>query len=95
MLVKSNYKSIDIEPIHNYYEDLVFEALQHSDSANEMDEEEYSDIACIALNNLPAKYIRYEVDLLSYSNANEREIMREQARRAVQKATRVVKLNSR
>jgi len=83
------------DSIHNYFEPLVLEILNESSSAQGFSDEELSDVACIALNSLPPKYIRHEVDLLYFSNDAEKQQMRDKARRAVQKAIRVVKLNTR
>ncbi len=85
----------DADPIHNYYEDLVIEALNAKMSIEDINDEEFSDIVCLALNYLPPKYIRHEVDLIYFSNEGETHEMRKFAKHAVQKATRVVKLNTR
>lgn len=59
--------------IRNYYEQLVAEEVRrqveaggHSTSVDYM-----ADVACVALNRLPARYIRYEVDMAFYMTPDE------------------------
>jgi len=60
--------------INNYYEQLVF---QHIVKANidVKDENFLEDVACVALNHLPAKYVRHEVDMAFYMTSEERTKM--------------------
>jgi hypothetical protein len=63
----------DFEQIHNYYERLVFEEVvrrseQHQDFTSGM----LADVACVALNRLPARYVRHDVDLMFYLTESER-----------------------
>ena len=63
----------DFEQIHNYYERLVFEevmqrAEQHPNFTSDM----LADVACVALNRLPARYVRHDVDLMFYLSETER-----------------------
>ncbi len=61
--------------IHNYFEKLVFETLQDKLTNNEVDNDEdlLGDIACVALNQLPARYVRHNVDMVFYMTVEERE----------------------
>jgi len=63
------------ENIHNFYEQLVRKTIDNFslqiDEKNDIDFLE--DIACCALNRLPAKYVRHEVDLMFYMTSVERE----------------------
>lgn len=61
------------EQVHNFYERLVFEeiasrAAQHPDFSTDM----LVDVACVALNQLPARYVRHDVDLMFYLTEHER-----------------------
>ena len=61
--------------IHNYFEKLVFEVIQtklHKDGLDN-DEDFLGDIACVALNQLPSRYVRHDVDLDFYMSSDERE----------------------
>ena len=61
--------------IHNYFEKLVFDVIQDKLSSNELDDDEdfLGDIACVALNQLPSRYVRHNVDMVFYMTAEERE----------------------
>ncbi|MGD9602853.1 MAG: late competence development ComFB family protein [Gammaproteobacteria bacterium] len=73
-----------LEQMHNYYERLVLEAL--SARRLEIDDDSLTDIACIALNELPAKYIRHEVDMAYYTDPTEIAAMHGRVARAVDMA---------
>jgi len=61
--------------INNYFEKLVFDVIQDKLSTNELDNDEdfLGDIACVALNQLPARYVRHNVDMAFYMTTEERE----------------------
>jgi hypothetical protein len=63
----------NFEQVHNYYERLVFEEIvrrseQHENFTTDM----LADVACVALNRLPARYVRHDVDLVFYLTEHER-----------------------
>lgn len=64
---------INFEQVHNYYEPVVFEAVakmagSHPDFSADM----LADVACVALNRLPARYLRHDVDMMFYLTEQER-----------------------
>ena len=61
--------------INNYFEKLVFDVIQEKLYTNELDNDEdfLGDIACVALNQLPARYVRHNVDMVFYMTTEERE----------------------
>ena len=61
--------------INNYFEKLVFKVIQNKLQTGELENEEdfLADIACVALNQLPARYVRHNVDMVFYMTAEERE----------------------
>lgn len=61
--------------INNYFEKLVFEVLQDKlyNSKLDNDEDFLADIACVALNQLPSRYVRHNVDMAFYMTTEERE----------------------
>jgi len=77
------------ESIHNYYERLVIAEISRS-VASEQDEEFLEDVACVALNQLPARYVRHDVDLLFYMTAAERARMEQEVENAVRMAAEYV-----
>lgn len=63
----------DFEQVHNYYERLVCqEVVKRSDGFPEFDRNMLADVACVALNRLPARYVRHDVDLVFYMTEHER-----------------------
>ena len=66
--------------ITNYYERLVFERLQTllKEKEGGVDPEYMDDVACVALNRLPPRYVRHTVDLAFHmSDAEWEELLRE------------------
>ncbi len=61
------------DSLHNYYERLVAEQLSSSlGRLTQVDQDYLEDVACVALNQLPARYIRHDVDFVYYLPADER-----------------------
>ena len=80
---------MSFEGIHNYYEHLVLKLLQGM--TLDLNEDNLEDIACIALNQLPARYVRHNVDMIFYMTADEHEKMNMDVEKAVQTAIDYVK----
>lgn len=74
------------DDIHNYYEKLLLDHLVELRLGEEYDSEYLADLCCIVLNQLPPKYIRYEVDMAFYLPQTERFEMVMKVREAVSKA---------
>ncbi len=70
-----------IEQMHNYFERLVLDALVARQL--DIDDDALVDIACVALNELPAKYIRHEVDMAYFTDPTELAAMQGRVMRAV------------
>ncbi len=81
---------IAIEEFHNYYEQLVRDQIASQLGDQELDADTLADIACVALNHLPPRYIRYDVDMAFYLSPKEREEMEQKVIEAVQESTRFV-----
>jgi len=79
---------MNFDSIHNYYEQLVIDHLTETLAPEwgMTDEGLIEDIACIALNNLPARYIRHAVDMAFFLTTAEREQMRERVINETRKA---------
>jgi hypothetical protein len=72
---------INFEQVHNYYERLVFEDVarlsrEHPDFNADM----LADVACVALNRLPARYVRHDVDMMFYLTEHERHAIEQSIR---------------
>lgn len=72
----------------NYYEALVFEELERqlNDKSLEVDEDAFSDMCCIALNQLPARYVRHAIDTTFYSTPEELQKMEDNVKNAIEHA---------
>ena len=83
------------EGIYNYYERMVYEAIAKllQKQSDTYDEDDAQDIACIALNQLPARYVRHSVDTAFYIEDEEKNRMRDAVDAAVQTAFERVKNN--
>lgn len=84
-----------LDNIQNYYEALVMEALADMPEAEKHDEDVLTDIVCIALNHLPPRYIRHEVDMAYYTSPTERMELEAKAKKAVKDAFTYMRENKR
>ena len=76
--------NINFEQVHNYYERIVFEevarqAVDFPDYSADM----LADVACVALNRLPARYVRHDVDMMFYLTENERHVIEDSVSEAM------------
>lgn len=71
--------------IRNYYEQLVAEEILRCLPGNQ-DSGYLADIACVALNHLPPRYIRYEVDMAFYMSPAELHEIDRRVKAAVEEA---------
>lgn len=93
MLVeRSNFNrfNADIDTIHNYYEHLVLEKLLERHQRGLIAAEMIADVACVALNRLPPRYIRYDVDMSFYLSPKEYDEIDEKVANAVVEALEFV-----
>lgn len=68
--------------IRNYYEQLVAEEILQR-LPGQQDTGYLADIACVALNHLPPRYIRHEVDMAFYMSPDELHQITERVQQAV------------
>ncbi|MEJ2045988.1 MAG: late competence development ComFB family protein [Reinekea sp.] len=76
--------------ISNYYEKLVVTELGGREALIDTDEDMFIDMACVALNQLPARYYRYSVDMAFYLSAKETVQMAKEVAEAVDYAIKFV-----
>lgn len=84
-----------LDNIQNYYETLVLESLAKQVKGQDYDEDVLVDVLCIAINHLPPRYIRHEVDFLYYMSPIERQEIEQKADQAVKDALEYIKDKSR
>lgn len=75
---------VTFEAIHNYYEHLVFRKI--AEAAAVEDANFLEDVACVALNHLPPRYVRQSIDLLFYMSSDEYAEMLRRVDEAVENA---------
>jgi len=75
-----------IDQIHNYYEHKVVESINVHAVNRGFTHEQLIDITCLALNNLPTRYYRHEVDLAFYMSAQEHDEINNRVDKAVKNA---------
>ena len=76
---------MNFESIHNFYENKVIEVIRKLAMDEELpqDEDFLNDVACVALNQLPARYVRHNVDMVFYMTPQEREQIETEVSNAV------------
>ena len=81
--------SADFSHVRNHNERAVYDAVQaHAQRYPAMVERTdlLADVACVALNRLPPRYIRHEVDFVFYLSDRERQDNERQIAEAVDHA---------
>lgn len=83
---------MNFELVHNYYERPVLHEVtaQLRKLHKRIDQNFAEDVACVALNKLPARYIRFDIDLAFYLTSVESEAMEKLIQDAVKDAIRLV-----
>lgn len=62
----------EVDFVHNYYERLVLqETYQQSQRVQNGDRDFLADVACVALNRLPPRYIRHDVDMTFFMSPQD------------------------
>jgi len=76
--------------VHNYYEKLVYSRIALKTGKKTLDEDHLEDIACVALNHLPPRYIRFDVDMIFYLSPEERLEMESKVDDAIEQAISLI-----
>ncbi|CAH9067073.1 hypothetical protein PSECIP111951_04058 [Pseudoalteromonas holothuriae] len=72
------------DDIHNYYEKIVLEKILEHGLDKKYNDDTMADFCCTVLNQLPARYIRNDVDMAFYLPQLERMKMEEQVDIAIE-----------
>jgi hypothetical protein len=80
----------DVASVHNYYERLVAETIYQSSSRAASDNDFMADVSCVALNHLPPRYIRHDVDMSFFMSPAERTETANKVQQAVDHAIQFV-----
>ncbi|AEB51613.1 late competence development ComFB family protein [Aeromonas veronii] len=52
--------------IHNFYEHLVLKEIEKQGLQQKLNSDQMADLCCLTLNQLPAHYIRHNVDMIYF-----------------------------
>src|SRR5690606_7143844 len=86
----------DLDFLHNYYERLVVqEIFDQSERVQQGDRDFLADVACVALNRLPPRYIRHDVDMSFFMSPQDMEEIERKVANAVSDALRYVESRER
>ena len=86
---------MSFDNIHNYYETVVLSRLNEMVAADfaDSDPQFLEDVACVALNQLPARYIKHDIDMFYFMTIDEREKLEYDVHKAVTSALEYVTQN--
>lgn len=86
----------EIDFIHNYYERLVLqEIFEQSERARDGDRDFLADTACVALNRMPPRYIRHDVDMTFFMSPQDMQEIHNKVVHAVADAINYVESRER
>jgi hypothetical protein len=71
------------DDVHNYYEKIMLDLLVERGLSTYYSDEVMADFCCTILNQLPARYIRYDVDMAFYLPQYERMQMEKRVNTAI------------
>ena len=75
-----------MDSVHNYYERLVINEINEFYADKFDDADILADMACIALNRIEPRYIRYDIDMSFYMSTSEHIKVEKTVKKAVKKA---------
>ncbi|MCM2679817.1 late competence development ComFB family protein [Echinimonas agarilytica] len=75
-----------LDNLYNYYERLIADYINRHGLVDTKEPEYLADLCCLALNQLPARYIRHEVDMAFYLHQSERLTMEMNVNEAMEKS---------
>ena len=76
----------NLDSVHNYYEHMVIAEIHKQIGDKTVGTDFIADVACVALNHLPPRYIRYDVDMAFYLSPKESMEMEDKVSSAVRDA---------
>lgn len=86
---------MEFTSVHNFFEKRVFEEImrQNNELESPLDKERLEDAACLALNKLPPRYIRFDVDTIFFLGRDESIAINEKVHEVVNEALSFVRNN--
>lgn len=80
------HANLEAAHIHNYYEQLVRDTILNENERAHTDSDFLADVSCVALNHLPPRYIRHDVDMNFFMSPIEIDETQEKVKKAVNNA---------
>ncbi|MFC3033622.1 late competence development ComFB family protein [Pseudoalteromonas fenneropenaei] len=74
------------DDVHNYYEKIMLDKIVALKLDEKYDEDTMADFCCTVLNQLPSRYIRFDVDMAFYLSQHERIQMEQRVATAIEVA---------
>ena len=71
------------DDIHNFYEKIVLEEIEKRKLNERYNDDVMADFCCTVLNQLPPRYIRYDVDMAFYLTQTDRLDMQQRVELAI------------
>ena len=71
------------DDIHNFYEKIVLEETEKRKLNERYNDDVMADFCCTVLNQLPPRYIRYDVDMAFYLTQTDRLDMQQRVELAI------------
>ena len=71
------------DDIHNFYEKLVLEEIEKRKLNERYNDDVMADFCCTVFNQLPPRYIRYDVDMAFYLTQTDRMDMEQRVELAI------------
>ncbi len=81
------------ENVHNYYETELKSLVNADERLADKDQDYIEDVLCLALNQLPAFYVRFDVDTTFYMSEAEILQVQEKLKKALDLAIAKVESN--
>ena len=72
--------------IHNFYEHLVLKEIEKQGLGQALSPQQLADLCCLTLNQLPAHYIRHNVDMIYFTTEVEHTEMEQRVIAALRQA---------
>jgi hypothetical protein len=85
----------ELESVHNYYERKVIEEINKNYNKTNLINTQLADLACIALNKIPPRYIRHDIDMSFYMTTEEYHATESRVATAVKEAYEKLKSSDR
>lgn len=81
----------ELETVHNHYERKVMDEINTNYWDSGLSETQLADMACIALNRIPPRYIRHDIDMSFYMTTAEYSEIESRVTSAVKEAYKKLK----